>query len=156
MKVPINMISLEDAKKTLDDAGIREIENPLYKPKVKLENRGDLFSYTMGNAILTYAKWRGFKMKKAFLKEFELEKEDASLFWDGADAGFLERPRSKWGDTPLDKAAWNLLQNNHFLAVRLRLHLFFFFYFTVIHRKIGGKLKNGEVTSRAIRPDGWV
>ncbi len=119
MKVPINMISLEDAKKTLDDAGIREIENPLYKPNVEL---ADNCFGTMAAAFAHYGIGTGFGWgKNPRHKEFQSEKEDFEVLCGEYTSGieeFLGRPRSKWGDSPLDKAAWNLLKNGHFLAVR--------------------------------------
>ncbi len=134
MKVPINMISLEDAKKTLDDAGIREIENPLYERKGRFPQ--------IGNAFQSGLNYLGFNRyspgnREAFFKQFELEKEDLAILSEYRTYDYWElhklfvRPRCKFGDSHLDKIIWRLLQSNHFLAVKNRSLYVWFSSFTV-------------------------
>ncbi len=123
------MLSLEDAKKALDEAGIYEVRNPLSKtPSLKFQEVSKEVGRSLSQVFVEFGLCH---LSKERMEKFGLEKGDSQLFYDELIAKltskeeemkwseFLGRPKKEWGKSPLEKAAWNCLQNPHFLAVEL-------------------------------------
>ncbi len=121
MKIPVNAMSLEGYEKRADEA-----MNPFTREP------SQHFKEALGGKSLAYVFLRRACSREPFRKQFSLEmQKDATLVYDEMIeniykarvlateernaitekwAKFLERPRNKWGDSPLEKALGNIFK----------------------------------------------